>query len=292
MTNLRFADDLVIVAASPSKLKKMLADMIDVARTRGLEIHPGKTKILSNVRRQKGRPKGFTEVSGMKIEILSAHSGVKYLGRMFSFVDTTATEIDNRIATAWKKFGIWKTELTEKSFPLKQRMRLFDSVVLSAVLYGSCTWTMTVQLETKVRTAQRRMLRMILGHGRRKKDNSMEAEDEEDALEPWVDWIRRVTKEAESKMTDLGIEEWTAKIRRQKWKWAAKLAHMDDSRWARVAAEWDPGLRRNAVRKVGRPKRRWEEDITKLLRDKGVEGSWLEFRSWPALENDFVYRHI
>ena len=50
---------------------------------------------------------------------------------------------------------------------------------------------MTKDREKQLRTTQRKMLRMILGRGRRK------VEGEEEAVEDWVDWIRGTAQEAE-----------------------------------------------------------------------------------------------
>ena len=47
-------------------------------------------------------------------------------------------------------------------------MRLFGKVITPTVLYGCATWTMTAERDTKLRSAQRKMLRKILGKGRQK----------------------------------------------------------------------------------------------------------------------------
>ena len=43
LTNLRFADDLLLVASSAADLKKMLEDLMPAAQASGLELHPDKT---------------------------------------------------------------------------------------------------------------------------------------------------------------------------------------------------------------------------------------------------------
>ena len=54
LTNLRFADDVLLVAQSLSELKQMISDMRQAAQKRGLELHPDKTKILSNCKQRQG----------------------------------------------------------------------------------------------------------------------------------------------------------------------------------------------------------------------------------------------
>ena len=55
------------------------------------------------------------------------------------------------------------------------------------VLFGSCAWTLTVDLERKLRTTQRRMLRWMIGVGRQKKENQLDqataSESSEEQLE-------------------------------------------------------------------------------------------------------------
>ena len=180
LTNLRFADDVLLVATSLSQLKKMLQELSSAALQRGLELHPDKTKILSNTTRRTGRSKEtHTTCGGMQIEILPLSGSAKYLGRKVSFDSTQETEIENRIANAWKKFMGLKDELTNKRYPLKNRIRLFDGTVTPTMLYGSAVWTLTKKTETRIQSTQRKMLRMILGSGRRRSKKTQQQQQEQ-----------------------------------------------------------------------------------------------------------------
>jgi hypothetical protein len=46
LTNLRFADDLILFSTSLTNMRKMLADLSTAAGRRSLELHPEKTKIV------------------------------------------------------------------------------------------------------------------------------------------------------------------------------------------------------------------------------------------------------
>ena len=48
LCNLRFADDLLLIASTKRELKIMIADLVESAKKAGLEIHPVKTQILAN----------------------------------------------------------------------------------------------------------------------------------------------------------------------------------------------------------------------------------------------------
>ena len=64
----------------------MLTQLDARARTCGLELHPDKTKLLSNTTRHTGRPKDSTvTINNMEIQILPREGSLKYLGRMIGF---------------------------------------------------------------------------------------------------------------------------------------------------------------------------------------------------------------
>ena len=48
LTNLRFADDILLIATPRDQLKSMIEDLEKHTAEVGLEIHMGKTKVLRN----------------------------------------------------------------------------------------------------------------------------------------------------------------------------------------------------------------------------------------------------
>ena len=89
----------------------------------------------------------------------------------------------------------FKDELTSKKYSLNARLKLFESTVSSTMLYGCATWTLNGDLTNRVRRPQRRMLRMVLGSGRRKivqqstTPPGQTSNTVEIVFEPWVDWV-------------------------------------------------------------------------------------------------------
>ena len=81
-----------------------------------------------------------------------------YLG---SSVSSTETNIDTRLAKAWTTINrlsvIWKSHQTDK-----MKRNFFQAAVVSILLYGCTTWTLTKQLEKKLDGNYTRMLRAIL----------------------------------------------------------------------------------------------------------------------------------
>ena len=74
LTNLRFADDLLLFSTSLEKLKDMLCDFKRSTEAVGLGIHPDKTNILSN--QAIGKRKEVM-IDNIKIEILKKKATVR-----------------------------------------------------------------------------------------------------------------------------------------------------------------------------------------------------------------------
>ena len=168
LTNLRFADDVLLTATSLTQLTHMITDLREEALQHGLQLHPDKTKIMSNTTKPRGREANtHIDIQDMHIEILKLSDSTKYLGRKVTFEDVHTTELDSRIAAAWRKFNILRQELTSKFYPLSSRLRLFDATVTPTVLYACTSWTLTKDAELTLRRVQRRMIRLIIGTPRR-----------------------------------------------------------------------------------------------------------------------------
>ena len=81
-----------------------------------------------------------------------------YLG---SSVSSTVTNIDTRITKSWgaidKLSVIRKSDMTDK-----MKRSIFQSAIVSILLYGCTTWTLSKRLEKKLDGNYTRMLRAIL----------------------------------------------------------------------------------------------------------------------------------
>ena len=81
-----------------------------------------------------------------------------YLGNS---VSSTEKDIDTRLTKAWTAIDrlsiIWKSNLTDK-----MKHSFFQAAVVSILLHGCSTWTLTERLEKKLDSNYTRMLRAIL----------------------------------------------------------------------------------------------------------------------------------
>jgi hypothetical protein len=323
IANLRFADDVLLFGRSLPQVTNMLEEVYTEAQACGLQLHPEKTKIITSTGRTEGRPRSrHINVGGMKIEVLSRETAIKYLGRKVSFGEYHEDELASRIRAGWAKFAQHKQELTSKLYSLNDRLRLFTSVITPTVLYGSECWTMTKNMENALKRTQRKMLRMMLGHGRRvirtstiepdssgedlqsNASNTVKPEDEppedpRDDLEPWVEWIKRVTHNVEERVRQLGIKSWIEEARLRKWKWAQNLYAGDYAeRWATRALHWNPQVHFDrpkpaARRRPTRPNLRWIDDIVKVSReasDGATDEVLRRLEFWTQYQDLYVKR--
>ena len=111
ITNLRFADDVLLAARSLNVLEMMVADMKRAVAEVGLEMHFGKTKMMAHKQGWKQSHSEVVDIDGVNIDILKPGESVKYLGREFSFVDYHDEEIRHRIACGWGKFSAYNLSM-------------------------------------------------------------------------------------------------------------------------------------------------------------------------------------
>ena len=74
LQNLRFADDLLLVARTLSQARHMLEDLMRQAGSAGLQVHMGKTKILCNIEVRRGVSAAKkAQIGTQEVEVLPFH---------------------------------------------------------------------------------------------------------------------------------------------------------------------------------------------------------------------------
>ena len=104
------------------------------------------------------------DISTLNRSSLKLVDKFSYLG---SSVSSTETDIDTRLAKAWtandRLSVIWKSDLTDEI-----KRSFFQAAVVSILLYGCTTWTLSKRMEKKLGGNYTRMLRAILNKSWRK----------------------------------------------------------------------------------------------------------------------------
>ena len=146
------------------------------------------------------------------------------------------------------------------------KIKIYRTIILHVVLYGCETWLLTLREERRLRVFENRVLRRMFGPKR------------DEVTGEW----KKLHNEELNNLYSLPNIGWVIKSRRMRW--AGHVARMGEGR----------GVYRILVRKpegrrpLGRPRRRWEDNIKMDLREVGcgcVE--WTELAQerdrWRAL---------
>ena len=150
ITDADYADDIAILANTPNQAETLLHSLERAAAGIGLHVNAHKTEYMCY--NQTG---DISTLDGTPLKLVDKFT---YLG---SSVSSTEKDIDTRLTKAWKANDrlsiIWKSDLTDK-----MKRSFFQAAVVSILLYGCTTWTLTKRLEKKLDGNYIRMLQAIL----------------------------------------------------------------------------------------------------------------------------------
>ena len=150
ITDADYADGIALLTNTPNQAETLLHSLERAAADIGLHVNAHKTEFMCF--NQKG------DISTLDRTSLRLVDKFTYRG---SSVSSTEKDIDTRLTKAWTAIDrlsiIWKSNLTDK-----MKRSFFQAAVVSILLYGCTTWTLTKRLEKKLDGNYTRMLRAIL----------------------------------------------------------------------------------------------------------------------------------
>jgi hypothetical protein len=134
------------------------------------------------------------------------------------------------------------------------KIKIYKIVIFPVVLYGCETWSLTLGEKHRLRVFENRVLRKIFGP-KREEDGS---------------WRKLHNDELHSLYSSPNI---VRVIKSKRTRWAGHVARMGDGRCVYRVLVW----RSEGKRPLGRPRRRWEDNIKMDLREKGIDGAnWIQ----------------
>ena len=152
ITDADYADDIAILANTPDQAETLLHSLERAAASIGLYVNAHKTEYMCY--NQTG---DISTLEGTPLKLVDKFA---YLG---SSVESTEKDIETRLTKAWTAINrlsiIWKSDLTDK-----MKRSFFQAAVISILLYGCTTWTLTKRLEKKLDGNYTRMLCAILNN--------------------------------------------------------------------------------------------------------------------------------
>jgi hypothetical protein len=135
------------------------------------------------------------------------------------------------------------------------KIKIYRTIILPVVLYGCETWSLTLREEHRLRVFENRVLRRIFGS---KRD------------EVTGEWRRLNIEELNDLYSSPNI---IRVIKSRRMRWAGHVACMGEGRGAYKILVGRPEGRRP----LGRPRRRWEDNIKMDLQEVGWGGvDWID----------------
>ena len=122
LTNIRFADDILMLSKSKEELCEMMTLLLDELADVGLEVNK-KTKLLTTESCHfKEGTSSVVNIKGNYFHLLGNHEWHKYLGKYLCFSSKLrrGIEIDHRIANAWAQFNKRRFIFLNKNLSLKK----------------------------------------------------------------------------------------------------------------------------------------------------------------------------
>ena len=162
LTNLRFADDVMLFATSKEQIRNMMCEFKDATEKVGLRIHPDKTKILSNQSNMNSDTKRYIKIGEMSIEILAKSESMKYLGKKNLFPPTRDSGNQKQDQSSLGDLPQIQTSVDIEKLHAQASSTAFRRRSFSDCLLRS--WNMDTQQRTRkmIQSTQRKMLRLII----------------------------------------------------------------------------------------------------------------------------------
>ena len=293
LTNIRYADDILLFGNSLQELVEMSEIVLDELRQIGLKLNASKTKILRGDVDDGDADVAYIDVSGDLVQILDPQDSHKYLGKMLSTSISLRIEVEfkNRKRQAWACFCKHRKVLVNKNISLKSRLRFFDACVTPTVLFGLHCLPIPQKFANQLDAIQNKMLRAIVGWRR------VEGES-------WRETMERMNERVLVGFTHYYCNAWSMIRARNLWRYAIHVASSSHISFPQKVAHLsqnaidDPASLYAPHRSRGRPRQRWDDSVAgfcKLHFDANCD--WITAMSQHdgnlrAFEDEFIVHAI
>ena len=150
ITDADYTDDIALLGNAPAWAETLLHSLEWAVSGIGLHVNAHKMEYMCF--NQTGN---ISTLNGSTLKLVDKFT---YLG---SSVSSTETDINTRLAKAWTAIDrlsvIWKSDLIDK-----MKRSFFPAAIVSILLYGCTTWTLTKQMEKNLDSNYTRMLQAVL----------------------------------------------------------------------------------------------------------------------------------
>ena len=175
-------------------------------------------------------------------EVLGGVTKFCYLGDMLNGEGGSDSAVITRVRCGWNKFRELSGILTHRSVSWKVKGKVYASCVRSAMIYGSETWALTSEQESRLDRAEMRMARWMCGVRLKERNTNAELRNR------------------------LGIEKIGDVVKRSRLRWLGHVLRKDEDDWVRKSMS----LEVDGNRGRGRPKLTWQSVVTRDMKACGL----------------------
>ena len=253
ISNLRYADDIVLLAENKEDLQEMVDALETQCRKYKLNINKDKTKSMHIGRTRENLDIRLTDGP---IEQLN---DFKYLGVYFTARGGTEKAVTERIKMGQMAFGRLRKIWSDTNLSTELKLRLLQTIVIPTALYGSECWVLRKKEEQKLLAFESKCLRRILG----------------------IRWYHMVSNERVRERANLK-QTILDRIKDSQRRWFGHVQRMDPERWPVAFLNG----RVSGNRPRGRPRDTWIKSfrqannnkpisqLTNMARDRDQWRSW------------------
>ena len=238
LEDLDFADDIALISDTSENMQKKTTKLAEIAEKVGLQISHEKTKVMRNA--ICGDNNNRIQLGEQMIEEVTQFT---YLGSCIDHNGELKKEIQTRIAKAATAFRALEKIWTSKILSTKTKLRIFNSNIISILIYACECWKVTREIENRLNSFENKCLRKIL----QIKWNEFKTSQE----------VRETS--GQPLISDV--------IRRRRWKYIGHVCRRDNSRITKQALNWEA----EGKRKRGRPRETLKRTILREAERVGLE---------------------
>ena len=241
VSDLQYADDAAVAAPHSVGLQRMVDSLHTAYSRMGQQINVSKTMTLQTAFHHDNPP---SDILINDSSLQSTHS-YTYLGSIISDDATVNEEITHRIRQASSAFGRLRDRVfANRNLRISTKVAVYHAVCVSTLLYGCETWTVYSRQMRLLESFHTQCLKRILN----------------------ISWQERIPHtEILHRSSITSIE---SMFIQRTLRWAGHVARMDESRLPRILLYSELA---SGTRPVGRPKKRWKDQLKHSLRSCNIE---------------------
>ena len=251
LLDLDFADDITIIESTLSELEISTNMVREWASGTGLVINKSKTNTMKLKQAKISSSNNKIKIENQEIETSNRFT---YLGSIISDKGDLEPELNQRISKASNVFRSQAKIWSNKGLSTKTKMKIYNSIVVSVLLYGAETWNLSETQSKRLDALGMKFQRRIMG----------------------IKWTSHTTNEEVLKQTEQ--TQISRMIRKRRLEWYGHVKRMNKQRFPYRILNWNP----SGTRSRGKQKQRWQD----LIRKDAYEAGFIDMETFDKVALD------